>query len=144
MRLLIFLGCKGMKNPNFRGRDWHPTGHLGIFFFLTSVFIFCSLSPLVMWVVEAIFWKMWTFTSVQIRFKTKNWSWRSMNNNDVDVKICWILKSNFLLESLACRPVLQLLQFLHKIFKISVTVLWFYQSWAKNGKFCTSVIMCVY
>ena len=63
MRLLIFLGCKGMENPNFWGRDWHPPGHLGIFFFLTSVFIFCNLSPLVMRVVEAIFWTILTTKS---------------------------------------------------------------------------------
>ena len=85
-RLLIFLGCKGMENPNFSGRGWHPAGHLCTFFFLTSIFIFCNLSPLVIGIVEAIFWKMCTFLSVQIWLKTKNWSWCSMNNNDFDVK----------------------------------------------------------
>ena len=113
MRLLIFLGCKRMENPNFWGRAWHPVGHLGIFFFLTSVFIFCNLRSLVMWVVEAIFWKMGTFISVQIWFKTKNWSWRSMNNNDVDVKY---VENKLFLESFACRPELELLHFLHKIY----------------------------
>ena len=63
MRLLIFLGCKGMENPNFWGRDWHPSGGLGIFLFLTSVFIFCNLSHLVIWVVEAIFWTILTMKS---------------------------------------------------------------------------------
>ena len=66
-----------------------------------------------MQVVEAIFWKMRTFLPIQIRFKTKNWSCRLLNNNDNKLNM---LKSNFLLISLVRRPVLELLQYLFKIY----------------------------
>ena len=81
-----FSGLQSKVERQFSGRGWHPAGHLGTFFFLKSVFIFCSLNTLVMLVVEAIFWKMWTFLSVRTQFKTKNWSWCLMNNNDVEAK----------------------------------------------------------
>ena len=146
MRLLIFMGCKGMENPNFWGRDWHPVRHLGIFFFLTSVFIFCNLSPLLMWLVEAIFWKMWTFISVQTGSKQKTGhgvQWIIMTS------MANLLKSSFLLESFACRPVLELLQFLHKIYSklwwLSSGFMWYLgQSCVKNCKFCTNGMMSVY
>ena len=126
MWLFIFMGCKGMKNPSFWERGWHPAGHLGTFFFSTSAFVFCNLSPLVMWVVEAIFLKMWTFLSIQIRFKTKSWSWRSMNNNDVDVKYVEIKLSfsKFNVSSSTWAITIFVWNMFRNL-KILVTVLWF-------------------
>ena len=37
---------------------YHFTVPLSTFFLLKSVFIFCNVNPLVMWVVETILWKM--------------------------------------------------------------------------------------
>ena len=78
---------------------------------------------------------MCTFLSVQIWFKTKNWSWCSMNNNDADVKYVEI-KLSFIKFSVSCSTgaITILVYNIFKNLQILVTVLCFFCGiWDKVG-----------
>ena len=55
---LHFSGLQRKREPQFFREGLVLCWTLGTFFFLKSVFFYCNLNPLVMWVVEAIFLKI--------------------------------------------------------------------------------------